>query len=105
MARSGEFLRTHESEARGRTAYADAGDDQFDDTSPAEPLGQSYEEEHNWRGAGILSLGIIGGALVGAGLALLLAPHSGEETRDRLVRRARRLGTRADEGWDDLRDE
>jgi hypothetical protein len=105
MARSGEFLRTHESEARGGTAYAVAGDDQYDDTSPVEPVGHSYEEEPRWRGAGILSLGIIGGALVGAGLALLLAPHSGEETRDRLVRRARRLGTRADESWDDLRDE
>jgi YtxH-like protein len=105
MARSGDFLRTGESETRSRDAYAVAGDDPFDDTSPAEPVGHSYEEEHNWRGAGILSLGIIGGALVGAGLALLLAPQSGEETRDRLVRRARRLGTRADEGWDDLRDE
>ena len=105
MARSGEFLRTHESEARVRTAQATAGEDQYEDTDLAEPLGQSFEEERNWRGAGILSLGIIGGALVGAGLALLLAPQSGEETRDGLVRRARRFGTRADEGWDDLRDE
>jgi hypothetical protein len=105
MARSGDFLRTHESEARVRTAHALAGEDQYEDTGLAEPLGHSFEEERNWRGAGILSLGIIGGALVGAGLALLLAPHSGEETRDRLVRRAQRIGTRADEGWDDLRDE
>ena len=98
MARSGDFFARMRAKPESRTAYAAAGDDQYDDTGPAEPVGHSYEEERNWRGAGILSLGIIGGALVGAGLALLLAPQSGEETRDRLVRRARRLGTRADEG-------
>ena len=105
MARSGEFLRTRDSEARGRASHAVAGNEEYDVTGPAEPVGHSYEEERNWRGAGILSLGIVGGALVGAGLALLLAPHSGEETRERLVRRARRMGTRADERWDDLGEE
>jgi gas vesicle protein len=67
--------------------------------------GKSFEEEREWRGAGALGLGIIAGALVGAGVALLLAPQSGAETREQIADRARRFRTRADEGWDDLRDE
>ena len=105
MARSADFLRTGASEARSRAEYASEDDDGFEGTGPTEPTGQSFEEERNWRGAGILSLGILAGALVGAGVALLLAPQSGEETRERIANRARRLGTRADEGWEDLRDE
>jgi hypothetical protein len=105
MARSADFLRTGASETQSRAARANGDENEYDSREEAEPVGQSYEEERDWRGAGALSLGLIAGALVGAGVALLLAPQSGEETRDRIVRRARRLGTRADEGWDDLRDE
>ena len=105
MARSADFLRTSAVEGRSRAEYASEGDDGYETTEPAEPGGRSWEEERDWRGAGILSLGVIAGALVGAGVALLLAPQSGEETRERIVNRARRLGTRADESWDDLRDE
>jgi hypothetical protein len=105
MARSADFLRTGASETRSRTEHTPGDADGYDVMAPAEPVGRSYEEERDWRGAGVLSLGIIAGALVGAGVALLLAPQSGEETRERIAGRARRLGTRADEGWDDLRDE
>ena len=105
MARSADFLRTNASESRSRAAHAATHDEDDEIAAPSEPVGQSYEEERDWRGAGILSLGVIAGALVGAGVALLLAPQSGEETRERIVTRARRLGTRADEGWEDLRDE
>jgi gas vesicle protein len=38
------------------------------------------------------------GALVGAGLALLLTPYSGEETQEEIKERARRLKTAAGEG-------
>jgi hypothetical protein len=105
MTRSADSLRTNASESRSRAAHAAGAPDDYDATAPAERVGRSYDEERDWRGAGALSLGIIAGALVGAGVALLLAPQSGEETRERIVTRARRLGTRADEGWDDLRDE
>jgi hypothetical protein len=105
MARSADFLRTGASEARSRAEHPVEDDDGYDPTATAEPVGESYEEERDWRGAGILSFGIIAGALVGAGVALLLAPQSGEETRERLANRARRLGSRADASWDDLRDE
>ena len=105
MTRSADSLRTGANESRPRAAHAAGAADDYDATAPAEPVGRSYNEERDWRAAGALSLGIIAGALVGAGVALLLAPHSGEETRERIVTRARRLGTRADEGWEDLRDE
>jgi hypothetical protein len=105
MARSADFLHTGASERRSRAPRATGDGDADDRNEPPEPVGQSYEEERDWRGAGVLGLGIIAGALVGAGVALLLAPQSGEETREEIVTRARRLGTRADESWDDLRDE
>lgn len=105
MTRSADSLRTRASESRSRAAHAAEAVDDSDATAPAEPVGRSYDEERDWRRAGAVSLGIIAGALVGAGVALLLAPQSGEETRERIVSRARRLGTRADEGWEDLRDE
>jgi len=47
--------------------------------------------------------GLILGALVGAGLALLLAPRSGAETRRSLARKARRLADDARDRYDDAR--
>lgn len=44
------------------------------------------------------------GLLLGAGVALLLAPRSGEETRALLANRARRLRDAAEEGMEDLQD-
>lgn len=41
--------------------------------------------------AGAMLAGITLGALIGAGVALLLAPQKGEETRTQLSRRARTL--------------
>jgi hypothetical protein len=105
MARSADFLRTGPSEPRSRATYASEDENGYDVTAPTEPVGRSFEEERDWRGTGILSLGIIAGALVGAGVALLLAPQSGEETREQIADRARRLGSRADASWEDLRDE
>jgi len=45
--------------------------------------------------AGITVTGFIVGALVGAGVALLLAPGPGDETRRKLGETARRLGSAA----------
>jgi YtxH-like protein len=105
MARSADFLHTSATEGRSRTEYATEEEAGYEVALAAEPVGRSWEEERDWRGAGILSLGVIAGALVGAGVALLLAPQSGEETRERIANRARGLGSRADASWDDLRDE
>ncbi len=105
MARSADFLRTSAPEERSRREYTTEEEAGYEVALADEPVGRSWEEQRDWRGAGILSLGVIAGALVGAGVALLLAPQSGEETRERIADRARRLGSRADASWDDLRDE
>jgi len=49
-----------------------------------------------------LALGFVVGALVGAGVALLLAPESGKETRQRLTRTGERLGNAARTGLDQV---
>lgn len=49
--------------------------------------------------------GIAVGALLGAGLALLLAPQSGRATRALIRTRAERLPVHARDSWDDLGDE
>ena len=103
MARSADFLRTSVGPTASRR-YGASDDEQGVDVS-AEPVGRSYEEEREWRGAGVFTLGAMAGALVGAGVALLLAPQSGVETRDEIASRARQLRSRADDSWDDLRDE
>ena len=46
-------------------------------------------------GTGITVAGFVVGALVGAGVALLLAPGPGNETRKKLGETARRLGSAA----------
>ena len=47
--------------------------------------------------------GLLIGALVGAGIALLVAPSSGEETRRLISRRARRLAADARERYEEAR--
>ena len=49
-------------------------------------------------------IGFTLGALVGAGVALLLAPASGERTRERLGGVARRLSRDARHGFDEARE-
>jgi gas vesicle protein len=48
--------------------------------------------------------GLVIGALVGAGLTLLFAPQSGEETRRVIRRRVKRLAADAQDRYDDLKD-
>jgi gas vesicle protein len=45
--------------------------------------------------------GVVLGAALGAGVALLLAPRSGRSTRRRLVRSGRRLKQRGRDAWHD----
>ena len=89
-------------------------------TSSASRLGSASEAELAQRRAHALDVangeddhsrtlafgaGIAVGALLGAGLALLLAPQSGKATRATIVRGARRIPERARDRWDDLGDE
>lgn len=47
---------------------------------------------------------MVAGGIIGAGLALLLAPQSGQRTRRDISRYAKRVKSRADEAVEDLKD-
>jgi gas vesicle protein len=51
---------------------------------------------------GALATGIAIGLVVGAGVALLYSPASGDETRRALRKRMRRMRRRGRNAWDDL---
>lgn len=69
------------------------------------PRGKPYRRAVDWEHVGLVGAGLLVGALVGAGAALLLAPQSGEETRLAIGRQARHARYRARTAWDDLADE
>jgi gas vesicle protein len=54
------------------------------------------------KGTGTLAVGVAIGLLVGAGIALLLAPKTGRDTRGLLGRGLRRAGSRGRDVWEDL---
>lgn len=64
---------------------------------------ESEEVHGGSSGIRTFAAGLIIGALVGAGVALLFAPQSGEETRRTITRRARRLAEDARERYDDAK--
>ena len=49
--------------------------------------------------------GLVLGAVIGAGIALLMAPEKGSRTRRRLMKTASRLKSGASDKWDDLADD
>lgn len=65
------------------------------------PRGKPYNEVRDARSAGMLGVGMIIGAVLGAGIALLVAPQAGWETRRSISRRAR-LITGDDGAWSKL---
>jgi YtxH-like protein len=77
------------------------------DDGPAvqRPRGSSYRRSIDWEHVGLLGAGLLVGALVGAGAALLLAPQSGQETRTLIRRRARFARHRASDAWMQLAEE
>jgi gas vesicle protein len=56
--------------------------------------------DHSGRGIGGFAAGVVFGALLGAGIALMLAPDRGDVTRRHLRRRLQRLREDAAEGLD-----
>jgi gas vesicle protein len=52
----------------------------------------------------MLGVGMVIGAVIGAGIALLAAPRSGEDTRDRLLDRVRHIRGK-DDAWSKLKRE
>ena len=60
--------------------------------------------DHGTSNTGSTLIGFALGAVVGAGLALLLAPDSGKQTRQRLATTARRWSKNAGDTFDQARD-
>jgi gas vesicle protein len=67
--------------------------------------GDRMDSEGGSSGLRTFGAGLLIGALVGAGIALLVAPSSGEETRRMISRRARRLAADARDRYDEARHE
>jgi hypothetical protein len=63
------------------------------------------EGEIDWERVAVFGTGISLGAALGAGIALLFAPSSGEEMRAAIARRSARLAHQGHDVWADLRDE
>ena len=60
--------------------------------------------EVDWTRVGVFGAGVALGALIGAGVALLVAPASGDETRARLARQSRRTRRQLADRWEDAAD-
>ncbi len=70
----------------------------YDDDEPYDRAPYLLVERHESAGVGTFIIGLA----VGAGLALLLAPQSGEETRRAVARRARRAQEAAQDFVEDM---
>jgi hypothetical protein len=66
--------------------------------------GIPHETVPDWNNIGLFTAGIAVGAILGATVALLLAPASGDETRHSISRRVRNLRGN-DDAWDELAEE
>jgi hypothetical protein len=66
--------------------------------------GLPHETVPDWNNIGLFTAGIALGAILGASIALLWAPASGDETRQRIGRRVRKLRG-DDDVWDELAEE
>ncbi len=66
--------------------------------------GQPFETVPDWNNIGLFTAGVAIGAVLGAAVALLLAPASGDETRQGIAQRVRRLRGN-DDIWDELAEE
>ena len=60
------------------------------------------DDEHG--GARTFAAGMLIGALIGAGVALLFAPQSGAETRRFIRKKAKKLAAGAQDRFDDVKD-
>ena len=92
-----------------RPVAARARDEGSGDATAAAARGRSFSRgfarDVDWPRVGAAGAGLAIGALLGAGVALLLAPHSGTDTRRMLRRVGKRGAVRASDAWEDLGEE
>jgi gas vesicle protein len=85
--------------------YTPSTDDPENDLeTKAYPEGSPYRNVPNRQSISLLGVGMVAGVAIGAGIALLLAPKSGDEIRKLLGKRMRRLRGEEDV-WGKLRRE
>jgi hypothetical protein len=85
--------------ARERTVGAGVGSKVGNGPRPIE------DGEVDWERVAVFGTGIAIGAVLGAGVALLFAPASGEEARAAIARGGSRLARDGRDAWEELRDE
>jgi gas vesicle protein len=85
--------------ARAGTSATRAGQRVGNGPRPAD------EEEVDWERVAVFGTGIAIGAVLGASVALLFAPASGEEARAAIARGSARLARGGKDAWEELRDE
>ena len=67
--------------------------------------GRGFMSRESDRQLGVFVAGMLLGAVIGAGAALLTAPEEGTRTRKRLGRAASRVRTRSGDRWGDMVEE
>ena len=69
------------------------------------PDGLPRETVPDWNNIGLFTAGIAVGAILGATVALLLAPASGGQTRHNIARGVRKFAGDDDDVWEELAEE
>jgi len=71
----------------------------------ARPEGLPFERVPDWNNIGLFTAGVLVGGVLGATIALLIAPATGEETRGRIAGKIRRDEDDDESLWDELAEE
>lgn len=71
----------------------------------AKPRGRPFSRESDWRTIALVSAGMVAGLALGAGIALLMAPQSGEHTRLAIGRELRKRRPWRLTAWERLGEE
>jgi hypothetical protein len=108
MPRHTDTTSHHDDDETRESKHRNEGaNDELADELDMEEVGHDVVRQSRGRDAGVFGIGLTVGLLIGAGLALLLAPQSGAATRQFLGSRARRMsrdmGDRVGELRGDLR--
>lgn len=71
----------------------------------SKPRGRPFSRQSDWRTVAMVSAGIVAGVVLGAGVALLMAPQSGEHTRLAIGRELRKRRPWRRTPWERLGEE
>ena len=100
----GPQLRTSRS-GRATDTYEEDSEDWEDEDLDETETEEEWMSRGGLRQTGAAAAGLLFGLALGAGLAILFAPRTGEETRELLGERARMFRGQAGDRLDDMRDD